>query len=80
MNRSPDAREACERGNKSTEVDRFIINGQFDDYLLGPNALNNPDRQAQIEARRTERLRQLERLRPLRDCNKAAEEAVTPGG
>lgn len=63
-----EAARACERGNKSIEVDRMIINGQFDDYLLTANVRNNPEARAVIEDRRAQRLRTLEELRPVRAC------------
>jgi hypothetical protein len=65
--REREAAAACERGNNAIAVDRFIIEGQFEDYNLVA-ANQTPERQQFLANRRQQRLNRLEELRPVRDC------------
>lgn len=69
------AREGCERYNNSVDVDRFQTNDMYDLVLLSPQN-QTEERQQLITALRAESLRRLQELIPLRDCDKAAAEAV----
>jgi hypothetical protein len=59
--------ERCERNNETVESDRRQVHWQFEDYNLAP-ANQTPERQAFLANRLRQRLAELDRIKPIRDC------------